>query len=482
MANHGMKFHINNIGKISEADIALDGITIIAGENNVGKSTIGKALFSLLYGMDHWKERYEKAVRENIAKYLEKGHKKLQEWCMEKYSYKRSRLSRENLLIEKYAADSTLRAAIEDYQISSSGTGNTKHDFIKAKKELLNSLEHFCIHFIQLYSKSSVEQIRNENKDFIESWVETLAETCDDVEIDEISLQRKVILQTFQNVFHNQYRKYGSSVSGVKFTDGDDNEVSLETMNTGIHTMIGVISEAPGVHFIESPKIYDLLSDTKYGYAQKAYMQYLMQPNIFDRRGNPKIETELSDIEDISENKSNVITEQLEKIMQGRPEFRQKVGLEFIDDKTGAAFHAVNVSTGVKGVALLEYGIRIGAINPGDILILDEPELNLHPEWQVEYARALVMMQKDLGMHVLVTSHSPFFIRALEVFTDQADVMNQLNVYRFIPQKDSSDIKIVDAMAGEYGMTDLYDDLSAPLDQLESIAEEMWNNDDERLN
>lgn len=35
-----MKLNIKNFAKIKEADIVIDGITVIAGENNTGKSTI----------------------------------------------------------------------------------------------------------------------------------------------------------------------------------------------------------------------------------------------------------------------------------------------------------------------------------------------------------------------------------------------------------------------------------------------------------
>ena len=42
-----MKLSLRNIGKIDEATVEIDGITIIAGENNTGKSTVGRALFSV---------------------------------------------------------------------------------------------------------------------------------------------------------------------------------------------------------------------------------------------------------------------------------------------------------------------------------------------------------------------------------------------------------------------------------------------------
>ena len=48
-----MKLKVNNFAKIKEADIIIDGIAVIAGENNTGKSTIGKILFSLFNSLSN---------------------------------------------------------------------------------------------------------------------------------------------------------------------------------------------------------------------------------------------------------------------------------------------------------------------------------------------------------------------------------------------------------------------------------------------
>ena len=47
-----MRIEIKNVGQIEKAVIDLEGITVIAGENNTGKSTIGKTVFALLCGMN----------------------------------------------------------------------------------------------------------------------------------------------------------------------------------------------------------------------------------------------------------------------------------------------------------------------------------------------------------------------------------------------------------------------------------------------
>jgi predicted ATPase len=85
---------------------------------------------------------------------------------------------------------------------------------------------------------------------------------------------------------------------------------------------------------------------------------------------------------------------------------------------------------------------------PGELIIIDEPEMNLHPEAQVkiiEFLAALV----NAGLRVLITTHSPYIldhlsnlIRAAEYEKeDQIPIMDQFFLERsdaFISQDDIS--------------------------------------------
>ena len=51
-----MKLSIENFAKIKRADIELNGITIIAGENDSGKSTVGKVLATVFSGFHNVNE------------------------------------------------------------------------------------------------------------------------------------------------------------------------------------------------------------------------------------------------------------------------------------------------------------------------------------------------------------------------------------------------------------------------------------------
>ena len=65
-----MEIVVKNIGKVKEANIKIDGITVIAGENDTGKSTISKSLFTIFnsfYNIDKKIiEQYNSSI-ENIV-------------------------------------------------------------------------------------------------------------------------------------------------------------------------------------------------------------------------------------------------------------------------------------------------------------------------------------------------------------------------------------------------------------------------------
>ena len=43
-----MQIKLENIGIIKNSTIVLDGLTIVTGKNNSGKTTVGKTLYALL--------------------------------------------------------------------------------------------------------------------------------------------------------------------------------------------------------------------------------------------------------------------------------------------------------------------------------------------------------------------------------------------------------------------------------------------------
>lgn len=88
-----------------------------------------------------------------------------------------------------------------------------------------------------------------------------------------------------------------------------------------------------------------------------------------------------------------------------------------------------DVATGIKGFSIIQRLAEKHAFDEKTLLILDEPESHLHPQWIVEYARILVLMQKELGVKMLIASHSPDMIDALQTFSESAGIADRTNFY-----------------------------------------------------
>ena len=51
-----MRLEINNVAELEHVDLKIDGLTIIAGENNTGKSTINKCLYAAFNSLNSLSE------------------------------------------------------------------------------------------------------------------------------------------------------------------------------------------------------------------------------------------------------------------------------------------------------------------------------------------------------------------------------------------------------------------------------------------
>lgn len=90
---------------------------------------------------------------------------------------------------------------------------------------------------------------------------------------------------------------------------------------------------------------------------------------------------------------------------------------------------AENISTGLKTFIILKRLLYTGYLEENGLLILDEPEVHLHPQWQILFAEIIVLLQKEFGMHILLTTHSPYFLRAIEVYSAKYQIADKCKYY-----------------------------------------------------
>lgn len=79
---------------------------------------------------------------------------------------------------------------------------------------------------------------------------------------------------------------------------------------------------------------------------------------------------------------------------------------------------------GLKTFIIIKTLLETGALRENGVLILDEPEIHLHPKWQLLFAEIIVLLHKEFGMYTLINTHSPYFIEAIEVYSKKYGISN----------------------------------------------------------
>ena len=81
-----------------------------------------------------------------------------------------------------------------------------------------------------------------------------------------------------------------------------------------------------------------------------------------------------------------------------------------------------NIASGMKTMAAIVRAVENRSICKGSLLIIDEPESNLHPKWQVSFAIFLTALAQRMGVSLLLNTHSPYFMQAVKVYSRENKV------------------------------------------------------------
>lgn len=389
-----MELKLKNIGKLNKADIKIDGITIIAGKNNTGKSTVGKALyciFSSLYDVD-------KKIEEDRKDYIRREIAIL----FRKDSFFIYRIFNENY---KDIVEKIIKKIVD-------------RDFYEAKKQVLFIFQDIKDKSNQL---SGLKKFKIPNDDDIDNVFNNIEEA--------LKIPNKYFyMHRLENIFNEEF-------------NGQINNV-----NTDLKSSIELIIKNKKINLcveddIFQPNTYmDLESD----------VVYIDSPFVLDN-------IEYIDCDDLLSHKCNVINKLIENIKDNNMTadiiFQEKLTLlikklddigvgKLIQDNEGfnnqfkyqskydkKPIEITNISAGLKTFIILKTLILNGHIQEKGCIILDEPEIHLHPEWQLVFAELIVLLQKTFNLHILLNTHSPYFLRAIQVYSAKYEISDRCNYY-----------------------------------------------------
>lgn len=332
-----MKLKLLNIGILNEAEIIVDGLTLIAGENDSGKSTVGKVLYALI-----------KTIR----------------WA------------------------------------SSIGTQDRKKVYINQ-------------------FNSYIKKLFNQ----------------------QISLKGEIHFECDQNVFY-VYIEHHRCVDFVFPVDYKNIEPKVTSPL-----------------LIDSPYIWQLLPSLK-------------TINTIENQSllGSEIDFEIPELlKDLYASFSLKLKEEGIKIN----EIAETLGGNFVENQNGdyvfkkeqEEIKLVNTAMGIKYLGILQVLSNHNHFYHGQILILDEPEVHLHPNWQLKLAQWIVDIAQQ-GVKILVNSHSPYMIEAIQRYSKQKNFSAKVHFYL-------ADQHII--MQNDQALSQIFEKLSEPFKAFDQMDSEILN-------
>ena len=99
----------------------------------------------------------------------------------------------------------------------------------------------------------------------------------------------------------------------------------------------------------------------------------------------------------------------------------------------GEVFNLLDIATGIKSFLILQQLLKNGSISDKTLLIIDEPESNLHPQWIIEYARIIVLLNKQLGVKFFLATHNPDMVSAIRYISEKEGNLDNVIFYLALP-------------------------------------------------
>lgn len=455
-----MKLEIKDIGPINEANINLGKLNIIGGQNGSGKSTSSRLLYCFLYAASpQGGEIFDDMIKSNVH------------------------------AIGYFLTDGVV-AEIDQTVIDSKKDGG-KFKLNKDEKKKVNKIGEQIEKRFKNNTKSIrellqlwydlIEDLNFEGKDFYYEKLNEMYNQTDDMRNETRFLNVVAYLYSrefgylpFKDTFgvgtacfsgkldDNEDKLYKWTLYvGEDKSQDDELENNLNPEFSGNVTYIDTISPLETLRFADNFRL---------PHHFKALFEKL--------KDKSKVNEEYG--EDFNY-KLNKFQDRIAHLIKGKFEYAsndldmdehtivisdRKVD-GFVFYRNDVPFNMKNSSSGSKQIGSIQMLLDNKQLCENDFLIIDEPEVNLHPEWQIEFAELIVKLVKDLNITVYINSHSPQFIEALEVFSVKYEINDDTHFYMTVKNKDNDKFDFKEIYYSN--ISEFYQALAKPYDTINEI-------------
>lgn len=380
-----MRFNISKIGKVRSTEIELNDLTIICGKNNTAKTYITYTLYGFMDFISN--------LRFEISDFF-----------------------KDDLMIFETSEEAEVIISI-----------NRLKDFVK------NDL-------VQQFSRTIPNLFSSKNKAFNNSSLSLL----DDFNIKDIDFNRLAFIGDFAIEIEKRKESEYFSISKTSLQNEslkNKDELSPDLLYFAINNEIKVIIREVILNKIPSAFIssversgISLFQKEITLSRSRAYDEFFYSKNsikdLFNRVNRNKFSVYPLPIRDNLKFVQNLffrdreLSPFIQKYDYLLHEFSDLIGgeylidneneeIRFIPNNENLELSMMESSSSIRSLCDLGIYLKFFA-EEGDLIIIDEPELNLHPENQRKLARLFAKLI-NCGLKILITTHSDYIIKELSI-------------------------------------------------------------------
>lgn len=389
-----MRLQIQNINKIKEADIALNGLTVIVGENDMGKSTIGRAFFSTIKAVSNMRSLSNESSANKASKHIDSLYKHF--YGKRSIDGAMDLLPRFKSEMERICLDEAERNAFLEHL-------NAKIDEIDLSPRQKSLL------------KEDIANIR----------------ICYDQVDNPAAILKTELAYLVESEFMGQFCSSKSELTYIMLDTEEEGRLLFKAKNNQV-TEVSFSERGfyEDITYVESPLYFHLLDSLKSSVAYREMKRTL--------GFKPMAPAHVKDFVDKVLNFQNFHTQlslfgpqskdfHTEDIIHGMFAY-DKSSRSIVYQKDGMKIKPINVASGIKSFGALQLLLDGYCISNNRPLIWDEPENHLHPQWQVEFAKVIVQIVNS-GIPVMISTHSPYFLQAVRYYSAMYSIEKYVNYY-----------------------------------------------------
>ena len=468
-----MDFTIKNVGVVKESTIKLDGLTVITGANNSGKSTIGKALYATIEGLNNIEQKRERELRFYFQRIQDFIVRTLHLDAISSYiDYEK--ISDDDQKFFNMLLISAYRFDAEPVDI----------DGINAFKEYIEKIdEQYIKSILRPTQTKATQKVRSYLANFNDFKQQALKyfDRIDEWLLSD-NLEKYAVLNLMAQInveFQDQVApikiKKKDLVSSISLSKNGEIGSAFSIKNGEIISVGRAFNSTffNDVLLIDNPFVVDRLSNGGIIFAHRgprtisSHSEKLI--SIFNER-----ETESVIEQKVNETQYAYLMEHINEVLPGK--ITRKEG-RFFYSEGDSDLNVINLATGSKTFAIIKTLLQKGKIGMNTMLILDEPESHLHPDWQNKFAEIIVLLVKYFDVNILLTTHSVNFALAIETYSKKYNLESNTNFYR--TKYIETQKYLIEYENVNNRLDELYKDFVKPFSEIRALNMQYTFNDEE---